>query len=945
MASESRVSQPNFDDFDYSGDEEITVHGEDAPSLDSVSGGQDEPHQSTMHPGTAKLRHTLHATPHVPWSEPVASQPASREQNLVERLESIVFADPAFGAPVRPSRLVDGSLHFLEQTQTLSRFKAHISAGREEIRQANWDAQRTGDAFVACGQSMMRVRRLRDDIKSAIDCVHALQHAVEMAAAAQEELRKRRLLSAVKILGPIIQDKDQLGATPMGRRLASVCHGLLNKARTLVFQELDAWLDKTRNGCQAFGGMILVRMSHRVDDESRAIARAQQAFLRSVRPSFANSIDHATASAVGADPAPRQLGDILGEFGLFETMGLDFARLYDCLDCAAALGEADKFKRRYQASRTEQLLDVASMMHNPATPAPSRTRLEVYPSFVATLTGLLVTEVTLLNFEGGLRVWEPEQFREAAENALRRATIRLAEPLKRFSAEHLLAFKRLVYLFARTLDESGLDSAPVLRSIANVRSHAEELLVGRCVSHIDRIFAADKYEPLTVTSSKRYRYLVAAYGLQPDEAPRENDSLHQSVGRALDAKVPPSTPTRQDALGGTAGGGAFIRSSSPTQQTASTWTGDGGDQNDMAADVTVPFSLLVPRLCAALGDFVSEYFEFGRGLGIAHMHRHVFRAVDRLLIEVNRRLKEQGRGKDAKKLLRISQVMQVSINAQHLIRALPWLHAFNSSFDPSRAEKIKQQLVEQRAKLETARARGGTVAVSRVPKPLGRGFTARGLLTQTHTLCTDLFFALINEKIDELLTLTSNIDWKPARANTSAHSYIADLVSYLETTFQSIEFMPLGIRQTVHFTSCSHVADYFMALLTRVRKINIIAVYNFDLDLCVLESFAQQQRLPGLVGTFRAVRELVDLFLTSAVSSVLDRKLRLSEEGGRVVCFEGLDRRLAVARLIKILSNYRSVGMMTRLPPGVPNVRRRDISAVVKRLKAELRTFESHRVA
>ena len=31
------------------------------------------------------------------------------------------------------------------------------------------------------------------------------------------------------------------------------------------------------------------------------------------------------------------------------------------------------------------------------------------------------------------------------------------------------------------------------------------------------------------------------------------------------------------------------------------------------------------------------------------MHRHVFRAVDRLLIEVNRRLKEQGRGKDAKK--------------------------------------------------------------------------------------------------------------------------------------------------------------------------------------------------------------------------------------------------------------------------------------------------------
>lgn len=59
-----------------------------------------------------------------------------------------------------------------------------------------------------------------------------------------------------------------------------------------------------------------------------------------------------------------------------------------------------------------------------------------------------------------------------------------------------------------------------------------------------------------------------------------------------------------------------------------------------------------------------------------------------------------------------------------------------------------------------------------------------------------------------------------------------------------------------------------------VKKFNILALFNLNQDLHVLENFAQRCPISNLVETFSELRQMLDLFLSGDFEGILDAQVR-----------------------------------------------------------------------
>ena len=57
----------------------------------------------------------------------------------------------------------------------------------------------------------------------------------------------------------------------------------------------------------------------------------------------------------------------------------------------------------------------------------------------------------------------------------------------------------------------------------------------------------------------------------------------------------------------------------------------------------------------------------------------------------------------------------------------------------------------------------------------------------------------------------------------------------------TIEMEP-SVREAIHYRMCKHVCNSMLAVLKEVKKFNILAVYNLNLDVRELESRTLQPR-------------------------------------------------------------------------------------------------------
>ncbi|CAM6099971.1 unnamed protein product [Calypogeia fissa] len=259
-----------------------------------------------------------------------------------------------------------------------------------------------------------------------------------------------------------------------------------------------------------------------------------------------------------------------------------------------------------------------------------------------------------------------------------------------------------------------------------------------------------------------------------------------------------------------------------------------------------PFSSTVPDCCRTVRAFIVDSVNF-LSYGVQmDFYDLVKKYIDKFIITVlNEALLKLIRNPN----LGVSHAMQIAANMTVLERACSYFaeHAGKLCGIPMRL----------------------------VNGPHG-SLAARGVLRQSQAVAHEQMLKLVKSKIDEFMYLTSNINWAAEDPPHSCNEYLSEMTIYLETLAETAqEILPLDAFNTVVSGMLSHISDRIVGafLSEEVKKFTVNAVMGIDVDLKLLESFADERfQSSGLDEVpdstpFRQylveARQLVNLFLSS----------------------------------------------------------------------------------
>ncbi|XP_063231867.1 exocyst complex component 6B isoform X2 [Bacillus rossius redtenbacheri] len=126
----------------------------------------------------------------------------------------------------------------------------------------------------------------------------------------------------------------------------------------------------------------------------------------------------------------------------------------------------------------------------------------------------------------------------------------------------------------------------------------------------------------------------------------------------------------------------------------------------------------------------------------------------------------------------------------------------------------------------------------------------------------------LKRKLDEFLEL-ENYDWQLAEPRGHASSFIADLIAFLQSTFQSFTNLPQEVAREACRSACEHIARSILNFMLSddVKQISMGALQQINLDTIQCEQFAASRPVAGLdeeqlLGLFADLRQLLDLFMS-----------------------------------------------------------------------------------
>ncbi|KAF5737619.1 Exocyst complex component sec15A [Tripterygium wilfordii] len=270
-----------------------------------------------------------------------------------------------------------------------------------------------------------------------------------------------------------------------------------------------------------------------------------------------------------------------------------------------------------------------------------------------------------------------------------------------------------------------------------------------------------------------------------------------------------------------------------------------------------PFSSMVPDACRVVRSFIKgsvDYLSYGVR---ANFYDVVRKYLDKLLIDV---LNEAILNTIHGGTIGVSQAMQIAANISVLERACDFFlrHAAQLCGIPVRSVERPQASLAAKVVLKTS-----------------RDAAYMSLLN------------LVNNKLDEFMALTENINWISEEMSQHANEYINEVVIYLDTILSTAQqILPLDALYKVGSGALEHISNSIVEafLSDSVKRFNANAVMTINSDLKTLETFADDRFLStGLSeiykeGSFRSclieARQLINLLSSSQPENFMNPVIR-----------------------------------------------------------------------
>ncbi|CAN6311159.1 unnamed protein product [Urochloa humidicola] len=172
------------------------------------------------------------------------------------------------------------------------------------------------------------------------------------------------------------------------------------------------------------------------------------------------------------------------------------------------------------------------------------------------------------------------------------------------------------------------------------------------------------------------------------------------------------------------------------------------------------------------------------------------------------------------------------------------------------------------------------------------GLTAKAVLKATQNAAYNGLITLVNSKVDEFMLQLTSINWTVEEAPEHANDYMNEVVIYLHDVVSSgQQIVPTDALYKVVSGALSHIADSIITVLLsdRVKRFNANAVAGIDIDLKMLEGFADDtyhstglsdlRKETSFKDCLAETRQLINLLLSNQPESFMNPVTRENNYG------------------------------------------------------------------
>ncbi|PBP17061.1 exocyst complex component [Diplocarpon rosae] len=394
---------------------------------------------------------------------------------------------------------------FLTSVNQLQQVREGTVSLTAEIMQLNKSIQASTEKLAAQKEALVDTKSVRQNIAEASEALKESLNILHAVNQADDLIRKKSYYAALKALDdlqnehlvPTIQNKY---ATQ--HKLAYIIQKSIPSSRKAISEavmtDLNTWLYRIRESSQFLGEVAFYHTELR---------RTRQ---KERMDSNRYSKNFKLNSAIELVFDESEEFDVLDN----EELHIDFQPLFECLHIHEALGQSDKFKAEYAATRRRQ-----KELLLPSSIDLMEEEDNGLSSLLEGIAGFAIIEKATMRRAHNLR--SPVDVDELWDSMSQTAIKLVSKALERVdNAEVLLKIKGVVALFIQTMDTWGYSVMNLDNFLLTLFDKYAELLKKRFSDDFQEIVASDDYMPMPVSNIDEYDKVVNVCWFIPDK-PRE----------------------------------------------------------------------------------------------------------------------------------------------------------------------------------------------------------------------------------------------------------------------------------------------------------------------------------------------------------------------------------------------------------------------------------------
>ncbi|KAL8706339.1 MAG: hypothetical protein Q9201_000593 [Fulgogasparrea decipioides] len=389
---------------------------------------------------------------------------------------------------------------FISSVNQLLKARERGVALTAEILGLNLSIQHSTETLAQQKKALVESRGVRHNINEANQALQDCLEVLRLANQVHELLAKKNYYSALRALDELqsvhLQKITQYKIAEMIQKSVPLTKKLIADA---VMDDLSTWLFRIRETSQFLGEVAFYHLEQR---------RTRHKDRAGTIPSLGN---FKLNSAVESVADENEEFDILDN----DDVQVDFTPLFECVHIHDALGQAEKFKAEYAATRRQQkdlLMSTSITLIDPDGASLSE--------LLENIAGFSIVEKATMKKAPNLRSLADidELWDSMCQTAIALVSNALYEVT---NAELLLKIKGIIALFIQTMSSWGYPVVSLDNFLLTLFEKYAELLKRRFSDDFQEIVSTDDYMPMPIHKPDEYDKVVNVSWYTPEKAREE----------------------------------------------------------------------------------------------------------------------------------------------------------------------------------------------------------------------------------------------------------------------------------------------------------------------------------------------------------------------------------------------------------------------------------------